>query len=97
MKKKVAELKIGDQVQLFTKLIPVPVPYEVILIEVWRDTNTVSGLHLKNPDGDKKMFSFLDGDLEMTMWTGYDVGSSYTENNKCAHCGNTVNGKGATV
>lgn len=90
MKKKAKELQIGDQVQLFTKLIPVPVPFEVTLIDIWKDTNTVSGLHLKSPDGNKKMYSFLDGDLELTMWAGYDVGSSIFEDSVCSHCGSAI-------
>lgn len=87
MKKKAKDLEVGDQVQLFTKLIPVPVPFEVTLIEIWKDTNTISGLHLKSPDGNKRMFSFLSGDLEMTMWAGYDVGSAIGSYSTCSYCG----------
>lgn len=87
MKKKIKDLQKGDEVQLFTNLIPVPHPYTVTLIEMQEDSKTISGLHLESPAGDKRMYSFLGKEQELTMWAGYDVGSSYTEGNICAHCG----------
>ena len=87
MKKKIKDLQKGDLVQLFTRLAPVPYPYEVTLIEMRPDENTINGLHLESPSGDKKMFSFLDKEKELTMWAGYDVGSSHTT---CKCCGGDI-------
>lgn len=83
MKKKIGELQKGDLVQLFTRLIPVPYPYEVTLIEMRSGEKTIDGLRLESPSGDKKNFSFLDKEKELTIWSGYDVGSSHTTCNCC--------------
>lgn len=89
MKKKLKDLQKGDLVQLFTRLMPVPDPFEVTLIEMRPEDKTISSLHLESPKGDKKLYSFMDKEKEIEMWTGYDVGSSINES-ICSHCGSVI-------
>lgn len=85
MKKKIRDLQPGELIQLFESGEPLSYPHQVALIEFFPDTKRVSALHLVDPSGNKKLYSFLDTDQLVTMYDWYEEDKSF-----CPHCGSVT-------
>lgn len=81
MIKKIRDLQLGELVRLFKNGEPLSYPHEVTLIEFFPHKREVSALHLVDPSGNKKLYSFLDTDQMVTMYDWYTKDESV-----CHHC-----------